>query len=256
MNIVGLLLAGGQSRRMGGGDKALRLLGGISLLERVIARLRPQVAKVIGVRFFMQAGQDVTIGGRLSQAQYQYTLTDTDSNELNHWAPIMLGKMQAMNILTDVASDQQIASPHIPIEVDRDSAYRLGISLATIDAALYAAFGQQQVTTIYSATQQTKVILEVQPRFQIGATALSRIYIPGTNGVQVPLSRPPCDTYKVFGAAAWAAAGANAPKASTAAAPSAVAAYRAARPRRQEKACVFMDTPPWLPVTDLVTAGG
>jgi hydrophobe/amphiphile efflux-1 (HAE1) family protein len=159
-----------------------------SSIGDVMARLRPQVAKVIGVRFFMQAGQDVTIGGRLSQAQYQYTLTDTDSDELNHWAPIMLGKMQAMNILTDVASDQQIASPHIPIEVDRDNAERLGISLATIDAALYAAFGQQQVTTIYSATQQTKVILEVQPKFQVGPTALSRIYVPGGNGQQVQLS--------------------------------------------------------------------
>jgi hydrophobe/amphiphile efflux-1 (HAE1) family protein len=157
-------------------------------IEAVMARLRPQVAKVIGARFFMQAGQDVTIGGRLSQAQYQYTLTDTDSNELNHWAPILLAKLQGMNILTDVATDQQIASPHIPIEVDRDAASRLGVSLSTIDATLYSAFGQQQTTTIYSATQQTKVILEVQPKFQIGPTALSRLYVPGTNGAQVPLS--------------------------------------------------------------------
>ncbi len=157
-------------------------------IAEVMARLRPQVAKVIGARFYMQAGQDVTIGGRLSQAQYQYTLTDTDSDELNHWAPILLGKMEAMNILTDVASDQQIASPHIPIEVDRDAASRLGISLSAIDAALYAAFGQEQVATIYSATQQTKVVLEVQPRFQVGATALSRLYVPGGNGQQVPLS--------------------------------------------------------------------
>jgi multidrug efflux pump subunit AcrB len=157
-------------------------------IAKVMARLRPKVGNVIGAKFFMQAGQDVTIGGRLSQAQYQYTLTDTDSDELNHWAPILLGKMQAMSILTDVASDQQIASPHIPIEVDRDAASRLGVSLSAIDAALYAAFGQQQVATIYSATEQTKVILEVQPRFQAGATALTRLYVPGANGAQVPLS--------------------------------------------------------------------
>ncbi|HZR59511.1 MAG TPA: efflux RND transporter permease subunit, partial [Xanthobacteraceae bacterium] len=157
-------------------------------IQQVMARLRPQVAKVIGAKFFMQAGQDVTIGGRLSQAQYQYTLTDTDSNELNHWAPILLAKMQAMNTLTDVATDQQIASPHIPIEIDRDAASRLGVSLSAIDSTLYSAFGQQQVTTIYSATQQTKVILEVQPKFQIGPTALSRLYVPGANGAQVPLS--------------------------------------------------------------------
>ena len=157
-------------------------------IQQVMARLRPQVAKVIGAKFFMQAGQDVTIGGRLSQAQYQYTLTDTDSNELNHWAPILLAKMQAMNTLTDVATDQQIASPHIPIEINRDAASRLGVSLSAIDATLYSAFGQQQITTIYSATQQTKVILEVQPKFQIGPTALSRLYVPGANGAQVPLS--------------------------------------------------------------------
>ena len=157
-------------------------------IAAVMARLRPQVAKVIGAKFFMQAGQDVTIGGRLSQAQYQYTLTDTDSNELNHWAPILLAKLQAMNTLTDVATDQQIASPHIPIDIDRDAASRLGVSLSAIDATLYSAFGQQQVTTIYSATQQTKVILEVQPKFQIGPTALSRLYVPGANGAQVPLS--------------------------------------------------------------------
>ena len=157
-------------------------------IEQVMQELRPKVAKVIGAKFFMQAGQDVTIGGRLEQAQYQYTLTDTDSNELNHWAPIVLGKMQSMKILTDVASDQQIASPHIPIEVDRDAASRLGISLSAIDATLYAAFGQEQVATIYAATQQTKVILEVEPKYQVGPTALTQIYVAGANGAQVPLS--------------------------------------------------------------------
>ncbi len=157
-------------------------------IEQVMARLRPKAAKVIGAKFFMQPGQDITIGGRMEQAQYQYTLTDTSSNELNHWAPILLAKMQAMKILTDVASDQQIASPHIPIEVDRDAASRLGVSLSAIDAALYSAFGQQQIATIYSATQQTKLILEVQPQFRVGPTALSRVYVAGANGAQVPLA--------------------------------------------------------------------
>ena len=144
-------------------------------IEQVMARLRPKVANVIGAKFFMQPGQDITIGGRMEQAQYQYTLTDTSSSELNHWAPILLAKMQAMKILTDVASDQQIASPHIPIEVNRDAASRLGVSLSAIDAALYGTFGQQQIATVYSATQQTKLILEVQPQFRVGPTALSRI---------------------------------------------------------------------------------
>ena len=156
-------------------------------IERVMARLRPQVAKVIGAKFYMQAGQDVTVGGRLEQAEYQYTLTDTDSDELNKWAPVYLAKMQQMGFITDVASDQQIASPHISIEVDRDAASRLGISLTLIDATLYSAFGQQQIATIYLPAQQSKLILEVQPKFQSEPSALSDIYLTGANG-QVPLS--------------------------------------------------------------------
>jgi multidrug efflux pump subunit AcrB len=151
-------------------------------------QLRPQIAKVIGAKFFMQVPQDITIGGRLTQAQYQYTLTDTNADELNHWAPILLSKMQSMNSLTDVASDQQIASPEFMAQVDRNAASTYGVTVSAVDAALYAAFGQQQVTTIYQPTQQTKVILEVQPKYQTGPTALSRIYVAGANGAQVPLS--------------------------------------------------------------------
>jgi hydrophobe/amphiphile efflux-1 (HAE1) family protein len=166
----------------------LKPIGQRKGVERVMEELRPQIAKVIGPKFFMQVPQDITVGGHLTQAQYQYTLTDTNSDELNHWAPILLSKMQSMKILTDVASDQQIASPEIVAKVDRSAASTYGVNVAAIDAALYSAFGQQQVATIYEPTQQAKVILEVQPKYQIGPTALSRIYVPGTNGVQVPLS--------------------------------------------------------------------
>jgi hydrophobe/amphiphile efflux-1 (HAE1) family protein len=157
-------------------------------IDQVMQRLRPQVAKVVGAKFFMQAGQDVTIGGRLEQAQYQYTLTDTDSDELNQWAPIYLAKMGAMNILTDVASDQQIASPHIAVEVDRDAASRLGVSLSAIDGTLYSAFGQQQIATIYLPTQQSKLILEVQPQYQANPADLSGLYVAGSGSAQIPLS--------------------------------------------------------------------
>jgi hydrophobe/amphiphile efflux-1 (HAE1) family protein len=156
-------------------------------VQQVMQRLRPELAQVVGAKFYMQAGQDVTIGARLEQAQYQYTLTDFNSDELNHWAPIFLREMEAMKILTDVASDQQIASPHVSIEVDRDAASRLGVSLQAIDATLYDAFGQEQIATIYSSNQQSKLILEVQPKFQVGASDLSEIYVAGTSG-QVPLS--------------------------------------------------------------------
>src|SRR5205085_4487875 len=134
--------------------------------QEVIQRLRPKVAQVVGAKFFMQAGQDVTVGGRLTQTEYQYTLTDTDTAELNHWAPIIQERMQHMPELQDVASDQQIAAPHVAITVNRDTAYRLGLSPSQIDQTLYDAFGQRQVATIYASSQQYKVILEVQPQFQ------------------------------------------------------------------------------------------
>ena len=96
--------------------------------------------------------------------------------------------MQKLPELQDVASDQQIAAPHIAIEIDRDKASRLGLSASLIDETLYDAFGQRQVATMYTATNQYKVILEVQPAFQNDPTALSKIYVSGPNGVQVPLS--------------------------------------------------------------------
>ncbi|MBO0736339.1 MAG: efflux RND transporter permease subunit [Alphaproteobacteria bacterium] len=156
--------------------------------NQIIQRLRPKVAKVEGVKFFMQSGQDISIGGRLSRTLYQYTLTDTDVDELNHWAPIIEGEMKKMPELQDVANDQQIAAPHIAIDIDRDAASRMGISPSLIDETLYDAFGQRQIATIYTATSQYKVVLEVQPGFQDDPTALSKIYIPGPNGTQVPLS--------------------------------------------------------------------
>ena len=122
--------------------------------QQVIQRLRSKVAEVPGAKFFMQAGQDITVGGRLTQTEYQYTLTDTDTEELNHWAPILQQAMQKAPELQDVASDQQIASPHIAITIDRNAAYKLGLSLSIIDQTLYDAFGQRQVATIYTSSHQ------------------------------------------------------------------------------------------------------
>ena len=156
--------------------------------NQVIERLRPQVAQVEGAKFFMQAGQDISIGGRLSRTQYQYTLTDTNLDELNHWAPILEQGMRKLPELQDVASDQQIAAPHVAITVDRDAASRLGLTASLIDQTLYDAFGQRQVTTIYTSTNQYKVILEVEPQFREDSAALSKIYIPSPTGPQVPLS--------------------------------------------------------------------
>jgi hydrophobe/amphiphile efflux-1 (HAE1) family protein len=156
--------------------------------QEIIQRLRPKVAQVEGAKFFMQAGQDITVGGRLTQTEYQYTITDTDTEELNHWAPILLREMQKRPELQDVATDQQIASAHIAVNVNRDAAYRLGLSLATIDQTLYDAFGERQIGTIYTSSHQYKIILEVEPQYQSDPQALSHIYLSTPNGGHIPLS--------------------------------------------------------------------
>jgi len=156
--------------------------------DQVVQRLRQKVSGVQGAKFFMQVPQNITVGGRLSRTQYQYTLTDTDDAELNYWAPILEAEMRKLPELQDVASDQQNAAPTVTIEIDRDAAYRLGVSASLIDQTLYDAFGQRQVATIYTATNQYKVVLEVQPQFRSDRTALAKIYVAGQNGAQVPLS--------------------------------------------------------------------
>ena len=156
--------------------------------NQIIQRLRPKVAKIEGVKFYMQSGQDISIGGRLSRTLYQYTLTDTNVEELDHWAPIIEEAMKKMPELQDVASDLQIAAPHLAIEIDRDAASRMGISPSLIDETLYDAFGQRQVANLYTSTSQYKLILEVQPQFQDDPTALSKIFVIGPGGTQIPLS--------------------------------------------------------------------
>jgi multidrug efflux pump subunit AcrB len=153
-----------------------------------VQRLRKKVSAVEGAKFFMQVPQNITVGGRLSRTQYQYTLTDTDDTELNHWAPILERGMRKLPELQDVASDQQNAAPTMTIDINRDAAYRLGVSAALIDQTLYDAFGQRQIATIYTATTQYKVVLEVMPQFQRDPAALSKLYVSGPNGAQIPLS--------------------------------------------------------------------
>ncbi len=156
--------------------------------DQVIQRLRPIVARIPGAKFFMQAGQDISVGGRLSRTQYQYTLTDTDLDELNHWAPIFEQAMKKLPGLQDVASDQQVAAPHLAIDIDRDTASRLGVAPQLIDDTLYDAFGSRQVATIYSSANQYRVILEVQPQFQTDERALTSLYVVNAAGARIPLS--------------------------------------------------------------------
>jgi hydrophobe/amphiphile efflux-1 (HAE1) family protein len=155
---------------------------------QVIQRLRPQIEAVKGAKFFMQAGQDINVGGRLTKTQFQYTLTDTDSAELNHWAPIVEAAMRRLPQLQDVTSDQEAAAPHLALEIDRDAAARLGVSTQMIDDTLYDAFGQRQIATLYTSTNQYKVVEEIAPQYLEDPSSLSKIYVPGPNGVQVPLN--------------------------------------------------------------------
>ena len=156
--------------------------------DEVINRLRPKLAKLQGITLYMQAAQDITIGGRLSRTQYQYTLTDPDPGELNHWSALFLDKLKSIPGIADVASDQQNAGPLLDITINRDVASSYGILPATIDNTLSDAFGQRIVSTMLTQQNQYHVVLEVQPQFQFGPSAMSDIYLDSSSGQQVPLS--------------------------------------------------------------------
>jgi multidrug efflux pump subunit AcrB len=156
--------------------------------DQVIERLDKALQPVWGITLYMQAAQDITVGARLSKTQYQYTLVDVDSDELDHWAPILLNKLQTLPQLTDVASDQQSTGRVLKIEVNRELAQQLGINPSTVDSILYDAFGQRVAARLYTRLNQYFVILEVQPDFQLGPNALSRIYATASSGAEVPLS--------------------------------------------------------------------
>jgi hydrophobe/amphiphile efflux-1 (HAE1) family protein len=156
--------------------------------DQVIADLRKSLAVVPGATLFMQSAQDLTIGGRQSQAQYQYTLQGEDLTELNTWAPQLLQKFRKLPELTDVNTDQQDKALETNVTIDRDTASRLGIAPVDIDNALYDTFGQRQVSTIYQPLNQYHVIMEVAPQYQQSADALASVYIHSSNGAMVPLS--------------------------------------------------------------------
>jgi len=155
--------------------------------DQIINRLRPQLAKIQGMTLYMQAAQDITIGGRVSRTQYQYTLVDADAGELNHWAPLFLEKLKGIPGIADVASDQANAGPLLDITINRDAASSYGILPATIDNTLDDAFGQRIVSTMFTTLNQYHVVLEVQPKFQYGPEALNDLYVSSPSGQQVPL---------------------------------------------------------------------
>jgi len=156
--------------------------------DQVIGKLRPKLAQVPGATLFMQSAQDLTLGGRQSQAQYQYTLQGEDLNELNTWAPRLLQKLRTLKDLRDVNIDQQNRGLDAQVIIDRDTASRLGVSPQDIDNALYDAFGQRQVSTIYRQLNQYHVVMEVAPQYQTSPDALQAVYVHSANGPMIPLS--------------------------------------------------------------------
>ena len=163
--------------------------GRTSTPDEIIRRLRPELAKVPGVTLYMQAGQDINVGGRLSRTQYQYTLTDTSLDELNQWAPRLLARFQQLPQLTDVASDQQSNAPAANLTIDRARASSFGITPAMIDAIIYDAIGQRQVTQYFTQLNSYHVVLEATPALQTDPSLFSKLYVTSPlNHEEIPLS--------------------------------------------------------------------
>ncbi len=157
--------------------------------QQIIARLRPKLDRVEGARLFLQAAQDVNVGGRSSRTQFQYTLQDADLDELNAWSPKVFAKLKTLPELRDVATDQQTDGTTLTLDIDRDQASRYGITPQLIDDTLYDAFGQRQAAQYFTQLNSYHVILEILPVMQGDRSTLSKIYIkaPAT-GAMVPLS--------------------------------------------------------------------
>ena len=156
--------------------------------SQIIRDLQPELAKVDGITLYMQPVQDLTVEDRVSRTQFQYTMEDTDQQELNAWAPKLVDKLRTVQQLRDVASDQEDNGLQVELVIDRDTASRLGILPQAIDDTLYDAFGQRQVSTMFTQLNQYHVVLEANPQFQQTTDSLKDIYVKSATGAQVPLS--------------------------------------------------------------------
>ncbi len=185
--VVGFVGGGGG----GGGGRMFVTLKPIGVrkvsVDQVIARLRPKLV-LPGATLFLQATQDLQIGGRQSNAQFQYTLQSENLDDLNTWAPRLLNKLRAEPALRDVNSDQQDKGLSEQVVVDRVTAARLGITSAQVDRVLYTYFGQAQVSTMYRQLNQYHVVLEADPRLRQGPDALANVYVHSSNGSEIPLA--------------------------------------------------------------------
>jgi multidrug efflux pump len=156
--------------------------------SEVIRRLQGEIAGVAGIGLYMQAVQDLTLDDTVSRAQYQFTVQHADATVLSQWTPKLVDKLRTLPVLTDVTSNQQDSGLAAYVDIDRDSAARLGVSVGTVDNALYDAFGQRIVSTIFTQSNQYRVILEADPSLERSIQSLSSLYVPSASGGQVPLS--------------------------------------------------------------------
>jgi multidrug efflux pump len=154
----------------------------------IVNRLKQAVAEIPGIVVYFQPVQDIQISTRSSRAQYQYTLASTDADEVNTWSKKLLDRLRNSPILREVASESQDGGLRTNVVVDRETAGRLGVSMQAINDTLNSAFGQRQISTIYAQANQYRVVLEAMPRFQTDSNSLSKLYVPGANNAQVPLS--------------------------------------------------------------------
>jgi multidrug efflux pump len=177
--------------------------------EEVIHNLQTRLADVEGITLYMQPVQDLTIEDRISRTQYQFTVEDTNPDELDVWVPRIVDRLRQLPQLADVATDLQNGGLQAFVEIDRATASRFGITPAAIDNALYNAFGQRLVSTIFTQTNQYRVVLEVKPEFQLGPEALSQIYVPATNSGSATASVGSVPTTGANASAALAAPGAG-----------------------------------------------
>jgi hydrophobe/amphiphile efflux-1 (HAE1) family protein len=157
-------------------------------IDEVVARLRPKLARIEGLGVFLIPAQDIRAGGRSGKGQYVYALESADLAELQHWTPLLVNELRKYPQIKDLTTDQQLRGLQENIVIDRDAAARLGIQPDAIDAALNDAFGQRQVSVIYTQQNQYHVVLEADPRFQKEAVSLNQIYVKSSSGVEVPLN--------------------------------------------------------------------
>ncbi len=155
--------------------------------DEIIRELRPKINTVLGINAYVQNVPAIRIGGRLTKSPYQYVLQGANTEELYHWVPIIEAKLKTLPTLIDVGSDLQITRPQVTVEIDREKASALGVSVQQIELALNNAYGERQVSTIYTATNQYWVMLELEPRFQTDPSALRKLYLRSSTGALVPL---------------------------------------------------------------------